>query len=79
MKRILFVFYLILNTLLFGFEITVNNLVPEISEDRGFAKVSSENSLFSQNVGEPAIPIRSVFFEIPSDKKIKDVNFEGRN
>ena len=79
MKRILLVFCLILHTLLFGLEITVNNSVQQISEDRGFSRVSSEDSFFPQNEGEPAVPVRSVFFEIPVDKKILNVNFEGRN
>ncbi|MEA2095624.1 MAG: C25 family cysteine peptidase, partial [Candidatus Cloacimonadota bacterium] len=79
MKRILFVCCLIFYTLLFSLEVTVNNSVHQISEDRGFSRVSFEDSFFPQNEGEPAIPVKSIFFEIPADKKIQSVNFEGRN
>jgi len=79
MKRILFVFCLILYTLLVGLEVTVNNSVQQISEHRGFTKIIVEDSFFPQNEGEPAIPVCSVFFEIPADKKIAIVNFEGVN
>ena len=72
-------FCLILYTLLFGLEITTSNSAPEISVDRGFTTVSSEDSFFPQNEGEPAVPVSSIFFEIPVDKKILNVNFEGRN
>ncbi|MCK5052126.1 MAG: T9SS type A sorting domain-containing protein [Candidatus Cloacimonetes bacterium] len=79
MKKILFVCCLLLCTLLFGLEITTSNSAPEISVDRGFTTVSSEDSFFPQNEGEPAVPVSSIFFEIPVDKKILNVNFEGRN
>ncbi len=79
MKRILFVCCLILYALLFSLEITVSNSVPEISENRGFTIISFEDSSFPQKEGEPAIPIKSIFFEIPLDKKILNVNFDGRN
>ncbi len=79
MKKILFIFCLILSTLLFSLEVTVNNSVQQISEDRGFSRISSENSFFPQNEGEPAVPVRSIFFEIPADKKIANVNFKGRD
>ena len=79
MKKIIFVCCLVLYTLLFSLEITIVNKNPEISEDRGFTIVSFEDSFFPQNEGEPAVPVRSIFFEIPVDKKILNVNFEGRN
>ncbi len=79
MKRILFVYCLIMHTVLFGFEITVINSTLEIIEDRGFTIVFYENSVFPQNEGEPAIPVRSIFFEIPLDKKILNVNIEEKN
>ncbi len=79
MKRILFVFCLILYTLLVSLEITISNSVPEISEDRGFTKVSFEDSFFPQNEGEPAVPVRSIFFGIPADKKILSINVDGKN
>ena len=64
MKKIIFVYCLVLHTLLFGLEITIVNKNPEISEDRGFTIVSVEDSFFPQNEGEPAVPVRSIFFEI---------------
>ena len=79
MKRISFICCLILYTLLFGLEITISNTVSEIFEDRGFTKILVEDSFFLQNEGEPAIPVKSIFFEIPADKQIKNVNFEGRD
>jgi hypothetical protein len=79
MKRILFVCCLVLYTLLFSLEITVCNSIPEISGDRGFTRLNLEDSYFLLNEGEPAIPTRSVFFEIPVDKKILNINFVGTN
>jgi len=79
MKRILFIFCIILYTLLISLEITVSNSIPEISGDRGFTIISSDDSFFPQDAGEPAIPVSSIFFEIPADKKILNVDFTGTN
>jgi hypothetical protein len=79
MKKIILVGCLAFYTLLFGLEITIKNEVPQQSAERGFTKFQIDDSFYLQSVGDPSVPVKSVFFEISADKKISDVSFQGRH
>ncbi len=75
MKKALFCsIYIIFTILLSGLKITIENIDFQTEEKNNYSIIKTGTDNVYHNLeGSPAIPLQSVFFEIPLNKKIRTV------
>lgn len=74
MKLIIIIFFIVTETFLFSLELIEPNFDLELNRQNNYVYLRNERQeIFSDKIGSPAIPLKSVFFEIPRHKKIKSV------
>ena len=80
MMKILFIFLFLTTALfLFSLEISEQNYDFTLTRTGNYSHLqSNETEIFAAENGAPAIPLKSVFFEIPSNKKIASVQIIPR-
>ncbi len=78
MKKFYFlIVFAMINATVFGLNFTIENQNLKISQKNDFTQF--DGMKISGKAGEPAIPIKTFFFEIPQNKKIKSIKIIPQN
>jgi len=79
-KSIIFSIFIIFSLLLSGLKMTVENFDFQIDLKKEYSIIKSDRINYYHSLeGSPSIPLKSVFFEIPLNKKISKVTIHPEN